>query len=318
MSRNNLLIIGGIVLGTVGAFFLGRQTAAAKGAEEDIDKEKEKLLDEDPTLSEDEATAAAAAALANAALLAAQQAEEDARLDQLALILSGTERDLAGAQEDAILHPDDPEVVNRAEELEALAITEREELKREWTNSLNAVTVELQVAERAAEIATESAVAAMKKVVAQEATIEGIKAKIPPLEAEIVELKMKITVLEKEIAEYYSGGYWIWERDEVEKRKTLIAQYEARINGLLLPLISKFQGQIDEARDVLESLRQIESRTWDNANMAITATNLIVERALTITADVRLLGILFDLAHRTDRIAIGVRNKLGQLQALIE
>uniref|UniRef100_A0A6M3X7W7 Uncharacterized protein n=1 Tax=viral metagenome TaxID=1070528 RepID=A0A6M3X7W7_9ZZZZ len=288
MKRDDVLTIGGVILGLTGAFLLGR-SRVAKAADEDIEEGAEELKALDPTLTDEEAKAAAAATLAAEALLRAQQAEAQAQLDALAALVSQAEQVLATAQSEAILHPEDTAAILAAEQAEAQAQADREELEREWTNALNSATTEVQTAERAAEVAVGAYLAATRNVGIWEDTLKRDEV----LLRDALD-KFGVSIYEPHIP---------LEPEERERLARLITNLQTFI--------------IPEDRANIEKWRHIEMRTKTDANAAITSANLIVERVLTLTADVRLLGILLALAYRTDGIAIAVRTKLGELQAKI-
>jgi len=288
VKRDDILTGIGVALGLGGVYLLGRSTAA-KAADEDIEEGAEELQILDPTLTDEEAKAAAASALAAEALLRAQQAEVEARLDELASLLTQTEQALAAAQAAAILHPEDAAAILAAEQVEAQAQADREELEREWTNALNSATTEVQTAERAAEVAVGAYLAAKRNVGIWEDA-----------------LKRDEALLQDALAQFGVSVY---------EPQILLPPEERERLAQLITNLQTFKIPEDKAN--IEKWRQVESRTADDANAAIASANLIVERVLTLTADVRLLGILLALAYRTDGIAIAVRAKLGELQAKI-
>ncbi len=293
MKNDDIVTIGGIGLAAVGAFLLGR-SMVAKAAEEDIEEGAEELKAADPTLTDEEATAAAAAALAAEALLAAQQTELQHLLDELAAAVERAENELAAAEGAAILNPEDVAAQEAAAQAEAQAEADRKELELQWTKSLNDAQAELVTAQKAAEVATGAYLSAKRNVGIWETALEQD-------EKRLIDARIKFGV-----SVYIPPTEW-WLSATDEERAAL-TRLMTNLEIFIIP---------DDKANI-GKWRQIESRTSDHAIAAITAANLVVERVLTITADVRLLGILLSLARRTDTLAIATRTKLAELQARIE
>lgn len=71
---------------------------------------------------------------------------------------------------------------------------------------------------------------------------------------------------------------------------------------------------IPGAKDNLAEAKRVVTRAKIEAVRAISHADDTAERVLTITADIRLLGILLALAGRLDSIARATREKLAELE----
>lgn len=245
--------------------------------------EVEEKMKEDPNLSKDEAEALLAKEKADVALLAAQQAEADARIDEQARKVAEDEANLAALQAAAIAKATE-ETKRAAEEAEVQARIDRIELERRWTQALDTAETSMLTAKSAAITTTTTYLTQQEKVT----------------------IWLKRIVIQKASVEYFQTRFdtapWytpIWDKNKMEADLT-------NARTILSSLQTRSVAEVNKAANLRST-----------AVATIAKADSCIERVLTIIADIRLLGILLSLANRVDSIAQATRNKLTELEEKI-
>ncbi len=284
--RKEQAIVGTVIIAVIAivAYFLLRKSKVLSA----IDDKAAELKFYDKSLTDEEAKAAAAEAVALEALRVAQQAEKIAKVEEQAEKVRLIEEELARQQARAILLADE-EAARIAEELEAAARVARIELEKRWTLALTTAESQMKVTEEAAKVATTSYLTARYNVETQIRIVELLESKLADAITELATHRV-VLVFGAEVSTTLT---------EIHRLRDLIAYYKLNIPA---------------AKDKLETLRHIETRTKTDAAKAISHANDCVERVLTIIADIRLLGILLALAGRVDAIAKATREKVAELE----
>lgn len=237
----------------------------------------EELQFYDHSLTDLEATAEAAEQVGAEALATGQQAEAIALIQEQAEKLRMMEETLAHIQQTGILTPT-AETLAQAQAAEEATRLERIELERRWTEALNTAEVAMLRAKEAAVIAVGAYSTARGRANQQLALVESQQQAIKKIEAEM------------------AGRISHMLRLKLYKERT-------GMGAVLNSLEAQYAKAKDEA-----------TRCKTSAVGAVSHANDCVERALTITADLRLLGLLLTLAGRLDTIAYATRTKIKELE----
>lgn len=242
-----------------------------------IDDRAKELQFYDKSLTDLEARAEAAEEAAAAALARAQQAEAIALIQEQAEKLRMMEETLALIQQTGILTPT-AETMAQAAEAEEETRLQRIELERRWKEALGTAEVAMAGAKEAAVIAVDAYTGA--RVIAN----RWLTMMARPQE--------RIKKIEAEMTGQISHMLRLKLSKELTDNKRILEAWEA---------------QYDKAKNEA-------TRCKTSAVGAVSHANDCVERALTITADLRLLGLLLTLAGRLDTIAYATRTKIRELE----
>lgn len=213
------------------------------------------------------------------ALEASRNSEIQQRLDQFSIFLAELEASLGSAQAKAIANPTDSEAKREAVIAETKTEQARAQLETRWQNALTEAVDQMDIAETAAIDATGAYQSALYRV-----------------------------------------NYWENERDKANEKIQALNKIQqgivndASLSNKYLEVIMDWRRNWEYYVRKIKETQAITDRVRIEAVATITNANFCVERVLTITADLRLLGILLALASRTDQIARATRNKLEDLE----
>lgn len=242
------------------------------------------------------------------ALIEAQQAEISAELDQNAVAVRDYENVLAETQEQSILEPTTPSYSEIAAQKEAEAQEARARLEAQWNKALAFA----QDAMTRAKLAADDAWAAYSTAFGK---YRAATRNIDIWVADVALFSQRLEAAKQELSEFdlhYSlGGGWtwrpIWKEDDRRDLVDKVNSAQAELNNS--------ETNLEKWRNLAAEAHNVASRCKSDAVHAISNANDTVERVLTITADIRLLGILLSLCDRVDVIARATRTKLGQLES---
>ncbi len=241
-------------------------------------------------------------------LLEAQLAEILAQVDQNAVAVREYEKSLAEVQAKAILDVSTGSYSEIAKQREAEAQEARARLEAQWNISLSTAQSATETAKPAADDAWAAYSDAYSKYFP---TVRNVDIWVK----DVALASQKLEAAKQELLEFdqqYSllGGWtWrpIWEEDTRRDLVVKVASAEAWLKDS--------KASLAKWRDLRVATHNVASRCKSDAVHAISNANDCIERVLTITADIRLLGILLSLCDRADAIARATRTKLGELES---
>jgi predicted GTPase len=224
-----------------------------------------------------------AAKTAADALAKAQQAETNAQLQAKSQALIDMENRLAQLEKQAILDPTKSSAA--AAQQEAVNQKARAELEASWRSALTTAETQMNIATSAAQTAVNAYNSAISV--------------LPIYRDSLARTEAYLAELQQMSATYIASPGIHPNRTEINQ---MLADTADSIN--------RKQNALSQAQaDVLNTRTSAES--------AVTSANLCIERAESIAADLRLLGILIAEANRIDAIASATRTKVGQLESQI-
>ena len=241
------------------------------------------------------------------ALLEAQLAEFQAQLDQNAVAVRDYEKVLAEVQAQAILDAATASYSEIAAQREAEAREARARLEAQWNIALSTAQSAMERAKLAADDAWAAYSDAYSKYFP---TVRNVEIWI----LDVARLKRQLEEVEAILAQDKVVGITKIQIGGVSYTYTEYEALKQRRNVLEDQLWDSMRN-LDKWRDLRVSTHNVASRCKSDAVHAISNANDCIERVLTITADIRLLGILLSLCDRADSIASATRTKLGQLES---
>lgn len=291
MKRDDLLTIGGVTLGAVGAFLLGRMTVAARTKGE-LDERKDQLLEENPDMSEDDALMESAVELIDEGLEAVRGAPEEAGVPEATEAVKSAEEAAGKAEETALLNPEDQAAQEAAAEAERVAQEARGKEIETTKLSLEAQQAKVQ----------ELLVAAQTAV----RIYDKYRAKVDYWQDKIDDAKDDIqrwnTFRNQMYAKYLETGSSVY--------GNLVRTYNTKIQQLLAD-IKYYQSEQQKA------INQVALYSHP-ASTAVSKADNAVDILLFRIEDARKFEVLLTLAARVDRIASSTRATLAELWTHIE
>lgn len=302
-----IAIVGLVVAGALALMYFTRKKDAVDDVTPPVD-EPDFFKDFDEFKTPEEIITQGAVNTTKEALEDAHQAEIRAGLDQNAVAVREYERVLAEVQAQAILDAATRSAAELAAQKEAEAQEARARLEAQWNLALGNAQSATETAKLAAEdawIAYQLAFgkyhAAVRNVDIWVADVSIFSKRLDTAEAE----------LRAFISRYALGETWswlpIWKEDDKRDLETKVASAEAQLKDS--------KANLEKWRNLAAKAHNVASRCKSDAVHAISNANDCIERVLTITADIRLLGILLSLCDRADAIAKATRTKLGELES---
>ena len=230
------------------------------------------------------------------ALEEAHQAEIQALLDQNAVAVRDYERVLAETQAQAILDAATESAAELAAQKEAEAQEARARLEAQWNLALGKAQSATERAKLAAEDAWSAYSDAYSKYIQAVRAEEIWRLDLKQAEAQVLKYTGQILTITIGITS-----------EEAAAHAASLMAARARVVTA--------ETNLEKWRDLMVRTHNVASRCKSDAVHAISNANDCIERVLTITADIRLLGILLSLCDRADAIARATRTKLGELES---
>ncbi len=285
MKRDDILTIGGVALGVVGAYLLGRSTAA-KAAKDDIDKKKDEILEENPGMDEAQALVEAAAEVAEEVLNEIRDAEKEAEVPEKTTAATESEKDLEEAEKEALLDPTDEALQKALAEAEAKAAAD-------WADLIAAK----KAAYESAIFALEKSLAATKIAVAE---YDKAYENVVYYQNQLDDAKDKLRRLIAIRQEVWADENW-----------ALADAYTAKINELTMLIRGPYQTELQNALNKLTPLIY-------NASVAISKTDNAIDLVDEYAREALNFELLLAMATRLTTVASSTRVKLAELAEHLE
>jgi len=227
------------------------------------------------TLTDKEISEASASSQQSAAI--AQQAEQIAKTAESASAYQSIERQLAVTQAEAILSYGLSSAVSSAVRIEQDASIQRADLEARWAEALKIASGEMDKAQN---------------------NLNDI--------AGAYEKALNVVI------------HWL---DEAKWANVAVQKFNALVQSaptihertVYAAKVSEYRSRWSDFMLNAQNAKNSASRIRIEYSIAYSAMNSIIERVLTISADIHLLGILLSLADRTDKIAIATRTSVSSL-----
>lgn len=287
-----IAIVGLVVAGALALMYFTRKKEEVKPPVDEPDF----FEDFDEFKTPEELITQGAVDTTKEALLDAQMAEMQAQLDQNAAAVRAYEKVLAEVQAQAILDAATESAAELAAQKEAEAQEARARLEAQWNLALANAQSATETAELAAEDAWSAYRDAFSKYRQVVSAIEIWRVDLRQAEAQVLKYTGELLVVTIGIT-----------AEEAAVTAKKLTSAEARVVTA--------EAKLKQLRDLMVQTHNVASRCKSDAVHTISNANDCIERVLTITADIRLLGILLSLCDRADAIARATRTKLGELES---
>ena len=285
MNKDAILTGAGVALGVVGAFLLGRSTAA-KAAKDDVDEKKDEILENNPGMSEPQALVEAAADVTEEALDNIRNAEETAGVPENTTNATESEEDLEQAEKDALLDPTNEQLQRELAEAEAKAEADWAALIAAKKSAYESAIFDLEKSLAASKIAVDEYDKAYAEVVRYQNQLDDAKDK-----------HSRLIVIRQEL----------W----VKGNNALADAYTDRINELVMLINGPYQRELQNALNEMTPLIL-------NASKAISKTDDAIDLVAEYAREALNFELLQAMATRLTTVASSTRVKLAELAEHLE